>query len=240
MNANHARRTSDDVELLVFDVEGTLFDSEVHLPETDINSTIWQAIAEALGEEALREEVATHEKWESGGFNSYLDWMRETVDIHVRHGLEEETFKQLIQSASYNPGVREAMENIDRTQYELVLISGGFLELARRAQVDFGINHVFTACEYYFDDDGQLVSYNLLPCDFEGKVNFVELMLHEYGIADDQWVYVGDSKNDVPIADRADFSVGYRPGPELGCVVDKQIDDFATLPEVLRTRKTHG
>lgn len=234
------RMASSPSCLLVLDVEGTLFDSDVHLPGTEINSTIWQAIAKVLGEEAQQEEICTHRKWTNGEYASYLDWMRDTVDIHLRHGLQEDTFKELIQSASYNPGVEEAMTNLNRSRYEPVLITGGFLELARRAQIDFGINHVFAACEYYFNEHGELSSYNLLPCDFEGKIDFIELMLREYEMGSDQWIFIGDGKNDVPIARRAPKSVGFRPDPELETVVDESIDDFGQLLQVLDTEEQNS
>lgn len=233
MKPDQRWRASSSSWLLVLDVEGTLFDSDVHLPGTEINSTIWQAIAKVLGDEAQEEEISTHEKWTKGEYASYLDWMRDTIDIHVRHGLKEDTFKELIQSASYNPGVEEAMTALDRSRYEPVLITGGFLELARRAQIDFGINHVFAACEYYFNEQGELSSYNLLPCDFEGKIDFIDMMLREYEMGSDEWIFVGDGKNDVPIAKHAPKSVGFRPDPELKLVVDDCIADFGQLLQVL-------
>jgi len=61
------------MKLLVLDVEGTLFRAQVRLPGTTIDSTIWQGIANALGPDAIREEVATHKKWASGGYSSYTE-----------------------------------------------------------------------------------------------------------------------------------------------------------------------
>jgi hypothetical protein len=46
------------MRLLVMDVEGTLFSTEVRLPGTSLTSTIWQAIALALGDKAVEEELA--------------------------------------------------------------------------------------------------------------------------------------------------------------------------------------
>jgi phosphoserine phosphatase len=214
------------VKLLVLDIEGTLFQTDIRLPGTSIDSTIWQAIAGALGPDAVREEVETHRRWEKKGYRSYLDWMKDTISIHCRYGLSRELFERLISSAKYNPGVAETLLALDRTEYEPVLISGGFRELAARAQRHFNIHHAFAACEYFFGEKGTLQSYNLLPCDFEGKIDFIKLMLQEYGLTSEDWVFVGDGVNDVPVARAAPVSIGYRPHPELKRIVTYAIDEF--------------
>lgn len=221
------------MKLLVLDVEGTIFRIDIRLGGTSIDSTIWQGIAHGLGLEAVKEEVETHKRWEKGYYSSYLEWMKDTISIHERHGLSCGLFQRLISSAQYNLGVRETLAHVDRSSYELVLISGGFRELAARAQKDLKISHAFAACEYLFGDDGTLVSYNLLPCDFEGKIAFIRLMLREYGLGSDDWLFVGDGVNDVPIAKTAPISIGYRAHPELKKIATYLIDDFRDLLGIL-------
>jgi phosphoserine phosphatase len=222
------------MKLLVLDVEGTLFKTHIRLPGAHVDSTIWQAIAHRLGEGAIREEVATHERWANGRYRSYLDWMRDTIVIHQRHGLTETAFRELIAAAEYNPNVVQALSSIDRGHYELVMVSGGFRELAARAQRDLRIVHAFAACEYLFDDHECIQTFNILPCDFQGKIDFILLMLREYGLTKEDWVFIGDGANDVPIAEAAPVSIGYRPHPKLRAVVTHVIDDFAELPKLLR------
>jgi phosphoserine phosphatase len=221
------------MRLLVLDIEGTLFRTDVRLPGTTIDSTIWQGIAKALGPDAVKAEVETHRRWESGEYGSYLDWMKETVEIHKTFKLSEALFKRLINGAEYNSGVTESFRRLDRLRFEPVLVSGGFRELATRAQVDLDIHHAFAACEYFFEDGGNLRSYNLLPCDFEGKIDFIRLMLREYGLSRDDWVFVGDGTNDVPVAKSAPISVGYRASPELKAIVSHCIVDFKELLPIL-------
>jgi phosphoserine phosphatase len=221
------------MKLLVLDVEGTLFKSSIRLPGTNLDSTIWQGIAHSLGPNAICEEIETHKKWSEGKYKSYLDWMKDTIRIHKKYGLDSKTFEQLISCSSYNDGVVETLKSINRQRYEIVLISGGFRELATRAQRDIGIIHAFAACEYQFGNDGLLHTYNLLPCDFNGKVNFVNLMLKEYGLGSNDWIFVGDGANDVPIAKTAPLSVGFNPHPDLSEVVSNSIYDFRELLSIL-------
>jgi phosphoserine phosphatase len=221
------------MKLLVLDVEGTLFKTTVRIPDTHFDSTIWQGIAQILGPGAVNEEVETHRRWELGSYRSYLDWMKDTISIHMRWGLTERQFQKLVSSAEYNPHVLDTLSKLDRAEYEPLLISGGFRELAIRAQRDLKIIHAFAACEYLFSKDGRLETYNLLPCDFDSKINFIQLMIHEYDLGPYDWIYVGDGRNDVPVARIAPLSIGYRPHPDLKSVVSRSIDDFRDLLEIL-------
>lgn len=221
------------MKLLVFDVEGTLFQTLIRLPGTNIDSTIWQGIAHSLGDDAVNEEVATHGRWHRGEYRNYLEWMKDTILIHQKYGLTGAAFRKLIDSAQYCLNVRETFSRLDRSRFEPVLISGGFRELAARAQFEFGISHAFAACEYFFGPDDCLRGFNLLPCDFRGKIDFIQLMLREYGLSAQDWVFVGDGLNDVPIARAAPLSIGYRPHESLREVVTHVIDDFADLLSIV-------
>jgi len=225
------------MKLLVFDVEGTLFKTEIRLSGTLLDSTIWQSIAYSLGPKAIQEEVKTHRKWENGRYKNYMEWMKDTILIHQQYGLKRSLFQKLINSAEYNPGVVQTILKIDRSSYELVLISGGFRELAERAQRDLKISHAFAACEYFFGSDGRLKSYNLLPCDFKGKIDFINLMLREYRLGHRDWVFIGDGGNDVPIAKEAPLSIGYQADAQLRKVVTHTIDDFRDLLNLLNKRQ---
>ncbi|MEK7996800.1 MAG: HAD family hydrolase [Planctomycetota bacterium] len=228
------------MKLLVLDVEGTIFQTTVRLQGTSIDSTIWQAIAQALGPDAVREEVCTHRRWHNGEYRSYLDWMKDTIRIHQSYGLSATVFNKLVAAAEYNPGVIETLTSLDRRQYEPLLVSGGFRELAKRAQVDLGIHHAFAACEYFFDSSGNLTSYNLLPCDFAGKLDFILLMLREYGLSRQDWIFVGDGLNDVPIAKAAPVSVAYSAHLDLREVATFIIDNFVELTSILARVRSPG
>lgn len=220
-------------KLLVLDVEGTLFESRIRLPGTELSSTIWQAIAAALGPAAEQDEIDTHRKWHAGEYSCYMEWMKDTIRIHKAHGLRRKAFAEIVSNACYNAGVQETLSKVDRQLYEPVLISGGFSELATRVNRDFGFNHSFAACTYFFDAEERLSGFNLLPCDFEGKLHFIRLMLQEYRLGDSDWVFVGDGLNDVKIASAAPLSVGYRPHPALAQVVTYSITNFSDLLGIL-------
>ena len=201
---------------LVMDVEGTIFKATFKLHGVDYKSTLWQPIARELGDAAMDEENEMAQKYEKGGYASYLDWVKATIDMHKRYSLKKEVFDNLIDSAEYNTGVEEFFENLNRNEWIPVLISGGFQNLIRRAENELDIEYGFGACEYYFDDHGYLVSHNIQPCDFEGKIKFLDTLLSDFKMnKKTDWVFVGDGKNDIPIAKAAPKAFGITPHDEL-------------------------
>jgi len=219
------------VKLLVCDVEGTIFKASYRIDGTQYASTMWQPLAARLGDAAIQAEKETHEKWGKGYYKNYSEWVEATIAIHKDFSLHRDTFDGLIAEAEYHEGVVEFFENLDRKKYVPVLVSGGFQELITRAQKELKINHGFGACEYFFDDDdGKLSGHSLKPCDFEGKYHYVENLFKVYNITNRDWVFIGDGKNDVPIARKAPVSIGMRPiHPDLEKEVDHIVDSFKDI-----------
>jgi phosphoserine phosphatase len=73
----------------------------------------------------------------------------------------------------------------------------------------------------------------LLPCDFSGKLHFILLILREYGLSPDDWIFVGDGTNDVPVARKAPVSIAYAAHPELRRITTYSINSFSQLPALL-------
>lgn len=220
------------MKLLVCDVEGTIFKANYKIHGSEYASTMWQPLAARLGEAAVKEEMETQNKWERGHYKGkYSTWVEDTIDIHKRYGLHKDTFYGLINEAEYHDGVVEFFDKLDRKKYIPVLVSGGFQELINRALRELNIKHGFGACEYFFDpNDGKLAGHNLKPSDFHGKYHYVENLFKDYNLTNKDWVFIGDGKNDVPIAKKAPLSIGMKPiHPELEEVVSETVSDFRDI-----------
>lgn len=72
------------LKLLVLDVKGTIFKAKYKIEGTDYASTMWQPLAKALGEDAIKEELASHEKWDNKEYKNYMSWVEETAMIHKK------------------------------------------------------------------------------------------------------------------------------------------------------------
>ena len=241
-NSNLLKREKGGVmkKLLVCDVEGTIFKAKYKIEGTDYASTMWQPLANILGEKAIEEERETHTKWENKEYGNYLDWVNATVAIHKEHKLHRDDFYQLIDGAEYIDGVKDFFKNLDRSKYIPVLVSGGFQELVKRAQVELGINYGYGACEYFFNDrTGMLDDHSLTPCDFEGKYNFIKYLFNIYELNPlTDWVFAGDGKNDVHIAKKAPLSFGINAHPELASLVTHNIKDFSKIDHYLKNEES--
>jgi phosphoserine phosphatase len=207
----------EKVKLIFFDMEGTIFKSLVVNKHGYGNTSpgLWHLIAEHLGDKALEEENETKQKWNSGGYSGYVEWMEDTIMIHKKYGLKKEFFDNVMNLFEYHEGVREVFNELKRKGYKTVLVSGGFKAQADKAQTDLKIDHAFTACEYFWDNDGNLAHWNLLPCDYAGKLDFMELLMKEYGLTSQECAFVGDGKNDVFLAKEVGLSIAFNGAEEL-------------------------
>ena len=95
------------------------------------------------------------------------------------------------------------------------------------------IDHSFVACEYFWSSDGELVHWNLLPCDYEGKVDFMKLIIGEYGLTPDECICVGDGRNEIPLAKTVGISIAFNGVKELQAVtthaINQEKEDFREI-----------
>lgn len=204
-----------DLKLIFFDMEGTIFRKAVPFNKTKVAPSAWVAIAEHLGKDALREERKTQDKYNLGQYAGYLEWMEETILIHQKYGLTKQTFCNILNSIEYTPGVKDVFKHINSKGIPTCLISGGFKYQADKAVKDLKIKHSFVACEYFWNHSGSLYHWNLLPADKKGKVNFMRLLMSEYGVANNNCAFIGDGENDVLIAKEVGISIAFNAQEEL-------------------------
>ena len=196
--------------------EGTLLQKAYHLDDGTVAPSAWTVLAEALGKECLDAENETKRRWNAKEYPCYLDWMSATIDLHKRYGLTEEIFRKVVDSVKFMPNSNEALQMIHGWGSVSVLITGGFKALADRVQREMRIHHAFAACEYFFSSEtGAIDHFNLLPADEQGKVDFMNLMCREYRVDPKDCAFVGDGKNDVPLARAVGFSVAFNAQTEL-------------------------
>jgi len=203
------------IKLLFVDMEGTLFRKAIKIARGNTAPSAWTLIARHLGEDALREEDETKERWTAGKYKGYVEWMEDTIKIHRKYGLTKSFFEKVVGSVEYHTGVKETFKVLKKKGYRTALISGGFKANADRAQRDLKIDHAFSACEYLWDKDGKIEHWNLLPCDYAGKVDFMKLIMKEYGLSPEECAFVGDGKNDVFLAKEVGMSIAFNGAEEL-------------------------
>jgi phosphoserine phosphatase len=203
------------IKLIFFDMEGTIFRKVIKTSKGDTAPSAWSLIAKHLGQKAHDEEDATKDRWSNGGYQGYVEWMEDTISIHKKYGLNEKFFNDVMSRIEFYPGVKETFDYLRRNGYRTALISGGFKAQADRAQKELKIDHSFAACEYFWDDSGNLLHWNLLPCDYKGKVDFMLLIMKEHGLTQEECAFVGDGKNDVFLAKVVGTSIAFNADEKL-------------------------
>lgn len=197
-------------------MEGVIFETGITEKRSKVASSFWTVLAKSLGKEAEKEEDVGKDIWQRGEFKNYLDWMIYTITIHKKYGLTMKDFYDILHKVPFVDGAKETFAELHKRGYRVAIISGGFKNQADRAIRELGVEHVFAACEYFFDDKtGKLTGWNLLPCDYEGKIDFMELMMREYKLKPEQCAFVGDGVNDIPLAKEVGLSVAFNGRKEL-------------------------
>jgi phosphoserine phosphatase len=213
------------IKLIFFDMEGVIFETGIIEKRSKVASSFWTVIARSLGKEAGKEEDVGKDMWQRGEFKNYLDWMIYTITIHKKYGLNMKDFYDILHKVPFVDGAKETFAELHKRGYRTVIISGGFKNQANRAIRELGVEHVFAACEYFFDDKtGKLVGWNLLPCDYEGKIDFMELMMKEYKLNPKQCAFIGDGVNDIPLAKKVGLSIAFNGREELQKVTTHSVN----------------
>ena len=220
------------IRLVFLDMEGTIFAKQhVGLVPGDAqhHHSLWSRLMYECGPEAQVDDAKNIERWERGDFASYFDWVAESVAILRRHGLTKRQFQVAIESIDYNDGVEATIREIHSRGIRTVIISGGFIEQARKAQIDLGIYHSHAAVDLFWNRDGHIIHCNILPSDYRGKVDYLRLMMREFGYRSEECAFIGDGKNDVHIANETGLSFAYDAHPELQRVATHSISKFSQL-----------
>jgi phosphoserine phosphatase len=223
------------IQLLFLDMEGTLLAAQAVVvgPDHAHHTSLWTRIFSELGAAAQSDNVAMIERWDGGGYRSYMDWVDDSLVAMRKHGLTRARFEALADETPYNSGVRATLEQIHARGIRTAIVSGGFIAQARRAQIDLRIHHAYAATDLFWDSEGMLIHWNIYPSDFEGKIDFVRLLMREYRLAPEECAFIGDGANDVPIASSIGTSVAYNGHPSLRAVAAHAITDFEELLSIV-------
>lgn len=225
------------IKLLFVDMEGTLFaKQQVDFLPGELNHehhSLWPRLMTELGRPALADNEETVIKWDSGGYNSYLEWIDDCLDIYRKHGLTKDRFNNALDSIPYNPGVSETFKRLNQQGIKTAIVSGGFIEQARRAQQDLKITHAYASADLYWGQDGVLEHWNTFPSDFEGKAEFMRMLMKEYQLNTKDCAFIGDGQNDVFIAQEVGQSFAYRAHPDLCKVANYSVDEFSEILQYL-------
>ena len=191
--------------LVIFDVEGVLFDAE-YLP----------LLAEKINKET--------EIWEitKKGIQGAIDWeegLRTRVD--ALRGLSFETCKEVADSLPIMTGAKEACRILKAAGWKLLAISGGFTIMTERLQKELDLDFVYSN-ELIFKDgklDGVKVSVD------SDKAKSAKIKIQEWNENKDNIVVVVDGANDIALFDISGLNIAFRAQDKVKDLADVILED---------------
>ncbi len=191
--------------LVIFDVEGVLFDAE-YLP----------LLAEKINKE--------NEIWEitKKGIQGAINWeegLRTRVD--ALRGLSFETCKEVADSLPIMTGAKEACRILKAAGWKLLAISGGFTIMTERLQKELDLDFVYSN-ELIFKDgklDGVKVTVD------SDKAKSAKIKIQEWNENKDNIVVVVDGANDITLFDISGLDIAFRAQDKVKDLADVILED---------------
>jgi len=168
-------------KMICFDMDGVLF--------KDIN--FWLELHKKFG------------TYEQGNLltKKYLhsDYERLVKEVvgKLWKGLDAKPYYDLVNSIEYLPGVSETFNHLKRQGYITAIISASSMDVARRVQEDFGVDHIF-ANELVIRN-GKVSGEFIWPIGAGNhlKAKIITELCKDIGISPEECIYVGDSDTDI-------------------------------------------
>ena len=191
--------------LVIFDVEGVLFDGE-YLP----------LLAEKINKE--------NEIWEitKKGIQGVINWeegLQTRVD--ALRGLSFETCKEVADSLPIMTGAKEACRILKAAGWKLLAISGGFTIITERLQKELDLDFVYSN-ELIFKDgklDGVKVTVD------SDKAKSAKIKIQEWNENKDDIVVVVDGANDIALFDISGLDIAFRAQDKVKDLADVILED---------------
>ncbi len=176
--------------LVIFDVEGVLYDAE-YLP----------VLSEKLNKEKEIWEITKQ------GIEGKIDWedgLKRRVEL--LRGLDYETCLEVANSLPIMTGAKEACQTLKNAGWKLMAISGGFTIITDRLKQELQLDYVFSN-ELVFKDnklDGVTVNVNA------DKAKSAKTKIAEWGEKREDITVVVDGANDVNLFDVSGLGIAFR------------------------------
>lgn len=176
--------------LVIFDVEGVLFDAE-YLP----------ILAEKLNKEKEIWEIT--KKGIQGEIN-WEDGLKTRVDL--LKGIDFKTCKDVADSLPIMTGAREACSALKQAGWKLMAVSGGFTIMTDRLKEELDLDYVYSN-ELKFSN-GKLEGVNIVVDS--DKAKSARIKIEEWKVKKEDIVVVVDGANDIKLFDICGLGIAYR------------------------------
>ena len=184
-----------DIQLIAFDVDGTLVNATIH---------IWQNLHNYFGCDAKRREAAKQAHF--AGKISYQAWFEHDIQLLKEAGASQSEIEKCLEQLQPVNGARETLRTLQQRGYKLAIIPGSLDLVLHKFFADISFDHVLIN-HFDFDAAGLLTGGVHTPYDIEGKAAGLRELARREGLELRQCAFVGDNTNDLQALEFAGFSV---------------------------------
>ena len=176
--------------MIIFDVEGVLYDEE-YLP----------ILAEKLNKEAEIWEITKQ------GIQGKINWEEGLrTRVNALKGLDEKICQEVSDSLPIMTGAKEACRVLKAAGWKIMAVSGGFTLMMGRLKEELGLDYVYSN-ELIFKD-GKLDGVNISVDS--NKAKSAKIKIEEWGEKKEDIVCVVDGANDIKLFDICGLGIAYR------------------------------
>lgn len=191
--------------LVIFDVEGVLFDAE-YLP----------ILAEKLNKEKEIWEITRK------GIQGIINW-EEGLKTRIRalRGLDYEVCKNVADQLPIMTGAKEACQILKAAGWKIMAVSGGFTIMTDRLQKELGLDHVYSNQLVF--KDGKLDDV-IINVDSDKSKSAI-LKIKEWGEKRDDIVVVVDGANDLKLFNICGLGIAFRAQDKVKDMANEILDE---------------
>jgi phosphoserine phosphatase len=205
--------SASEIDLVVFDMEGTLTTSP----------TVWELMHGKVGTWASH-GLPYWEQYKAGAL-SYDEFAR--MDTATWKGAPVELLDRAVEEVPLMEGCRELLAHLAARGVRTAIVSNGLERLGLRLAREFGIARVLANRELL--DDGRLTGELELAVPFARKGEMLCRIAGEMGIPTRRVVAVGDGPADIGMFERAGSSIAFLPSSREVAARAKHVVEQADL-----------
>ncbi len=191
--------------LIIFDVEGVLFDAE-YLPE----------LAQKINKEK--------EIWEitKKGIQGVINWEEGLrTRVNALKGIDFKTCQEVADSLPIMTGAKEACRILKAAGWKIMAVSGGFTIMTDRLKEELGLDYVFSNVLTFKDGKLDDVQINV----DSDKAKSALIKIKEWEEKKEDIVVVVDGANDLKLFDICGLGIAFRAQDMVKDMADVTLDE---------------
>ncbi len=186
------------VKLICYDMDGVIF--------KDIN--FWLELHKKFG--TLKQGTLLTKQYLHTNYNRLV----EEVVVKLWKGKDATPYFELVNSIEYLPGVEKAFHHVKSKSYQTAIISASSIDVARRVQRDYGIDHLFA--------NELVIRNNKVTGEFiwpigagkDKKATIIRNLCSDLNISPKDVIYIGDSDTDIEAFQEVGQSIAFNCASE--------------------------